>query len=564
MTSPLMTLHNPTTARAFYDRGLWRDETLYMAMARHAAERPDDYALRDRRHRLTWSQLRTWVDAVAADLHASGLAEGDRVAIWLPTRAEALVMFLACSRNGYVGVLSLHQNHTVSEAMTLMERCGTKAFAGQPGYGADAAANDVFPRLAALGTMRRVYALDSLDGQPAPRPQGSAGFPRPDAGLAPPPVVTDPDKVVYLAFTSGTTGQPKALMHSDNTLLANGRAMVADWGQGPQTILYCLGPLSHHLAMIGVEHTLVAGCEYVTSDLPKGMTPLDRLIETGATYVMGVPTHAIDLQLEAAARGLDRLGAAEVFYMSGAPIAPEVARRFLDYGVIPQNTYGMTEGGTETTTLRTDSFETMVNTVGQGCGRANPCYELKVFRADDRDTLAAPGEVGELGGRGASLMLGYFANQQATESAFNRHGWFMSGDLARTDEAGNIIIVGRAKDIIIRGGHNIYPVEIESLALRHPDVAMAAAFPMPDPRLGEKVCIAVIPVAGRAVTGAQMLEHLATVGLSKFDMPEYFMAVDALPMTAGGKILKRTLAEKAKAGEIDAEPVRYRAPTTAA
>jgi acyl-CoA synthetase len=155
-------------------------------------------------------------------------------------------------------------------------------------------------------------------------------------------------------------------------------------------------------------------------------------------------------------------------------------------------------------------------------------------------------------------MLGYFGNQEATEQAFNRHGWFMSGDLARMDENGNVIVVGRSKDIIIRGGHNIYPVEIESLALRHSNVAKAAAFPMPDPRLGEKVCLAVIPVAGRAIEPNEMLAHLAAHGLSKFDMPEYFLSVDVLPLTASGKILKRELAAQAKAGRLSAVPVRYR------
>jgi len=552
-----MTLHNPTRARGFYDRGLWRDETLYMVAARHAAERPDAYALQDRRHRLTWRALVAWVDAVAADLAAAGLAPGDRVAVWLPNRVESLVAFLASSRNGYVGILSLHQNHTVAEVMSLLERCSVKAFLGQPGYGADAADDDIFRRLETL-PIRRTYLLDPPDGPAAPSLPGAAAFPLPGAGGALPPVESDPDKVVYIAFTSGTTGQPKALMHSDNTLLANGRAMVDDWGHGPDTVLYCLGPLSHHLAMVGVEQALVAGCEYIANDLAKGMKPLDRIVETGATYVMGVPTHAIDIQQDAAARGLVRIGAVSVFYMSGAPIAPEVARRFLDYGIVPQNTYGMTEGGSHTSTLRDDSFETMVGTVGRCCGGANACYELKVWKADDRDTEAAPGEIGELGGRGAALMLGYFANQQATEAAFNRHGWFMSGDLARTDADGNIIIAGRSKDIIIRGGHNIYPVEIEGLALRHPDVAKAAAFPMPDPRLGEKVCLAVIPVAGRSIGGTAMLAHLAAEGLSKFDMPEWFLLTDELPLTASGKILKRTLAERARAGTLAAEPVCYR------
>lgn len=564
MASPFMTLHNPATSLRFYESGLWRDETLYMIVARHAAERPDAFALQDRRHRLTWARLKTWVDGVAAGRVAAGLTAGDRVAVWLPNRVETLITFLACSRNGYVGILSLHQNHTVGEVTTLLERCSVRAFIGQVGDGANAAHHDIFRQLGGIDTTQRIYVLDPPDGVPPPHPAGTIPFPKAHAKADPPPVETDPDKVVYIAFTSGTTGQPKAVMHSDNTLLANGRAMVADWGHDPQTVLYCLGPLSHHLAMVGFEQSLVAGCEYVTNDLARGMKPLDRIVETGATYVMGVPTHAIDIQQEATAIGLDRLGEVEVFYMSGAPIAPEVARRFLDYGIVPQNTYGMTEGGSHASTMRDDSFETMVGTVGQCCGRTSPCYELKVWKMDDRNTPAARGEIGERGGRGAALMLGYFANQEATEKSFNRHGWFMSGDLARTDAEGNLEIMGRSKDLIIRGGHNIYPVEIESLVLRHPDVAKAAAFPVPDDRLGEKVCLAVIPVDGRTLDGEAMLTFLAEQGLSKFDMPEYFILTDDLPLTASGKILKRALVEQAKAGELHPQPVRYRAPNTAA
>jgi acyl-CoA synthetase len=558
MTSATLTLHNPAIARRYYECDLWQNETLYTMLSRHAAHRPDAFALQDSRHRLTWSELKRWVDGVAADLFCSGIAPGDRIGVWLPSRVETIVTFLACSRNGYIAVLSLHQNHTVREVMTLLERCGARAFVGQPGYGADSDRENIFRKLDDLPRIKRTYILDSGESAISYDVQGTP-FPLPVALDNLSSVEKNPDKVVYIAFTSGTTGQPKAVMHSDNTLLVNGRAMVADWHHGPNTVLYCLGPLSHHLAMVGYEQALVAGCEYITNDLPRGMKPLDRIIESGATYVMGVPTHAIDIQQDCAARRLEKIGKLEIFYMSGAPIPPEIARRFLAYGVIPQNTYGMTENGTHTSTLSHDSFETMVATVGQCCGRSNPCYELKVWRSDNRDVLAEQGEIGELGGRGASLMLGYFANQEATEQAFNKHGWFMSGDLGRMDENGNVIVVGRSKDIIIRGGHNIYPVEIESLALRHQNVAKAAAFPMPDARLGEKVCLAVIPVAGRTVEADEILAHLAAQGLSKFDMPEYFLSVDTLPLTASGKILKRELAAQAKAGRLSAVPVRFRA-----
>jgi acyl-CoA synthetase len=157
-------------------------------------------------------------------------------------------------------------------------------------------------------------------------------------------------------------------------------------------------------------------------------------------------------------------------------------------------------------------------------------------------------------------MLGYFANQSATERAFNRHGWFMSGDLGRLDAKGCLEILGRKKDLIIRGGRNIYPATIEDLALAHPDVAKAAAFAVPDPRLGERVCLAVIPREGRMVDPADLLRHLDASGLSRYDMPEYFIAMDAFPLTPSGKILKRELIEWAKSGRIAPVPVRWTDP----
>jgi acyl-CoA synthetase len=157
-------------------------------------------------------------------------------------------------------------------------------------------------------------------------------------------------------------------------------------------------------------------------------------------------------------------------------------------------------------------------------------------------------------------MLGYFANQRATEQSFNRDGWFMSGDLGRLDARGCLEILGRKKDLIIRGGRNIYPTTIEDLALGHPDVAKAAAFPVADERLGERVCLAVIPEAGRRADPAALLRHLAAAGLSKYDMPEYFIAMDEFPLTASGKILKRELVDWARSGRIAPMPVRWTDP----
>jgi acyl-CoA synthetase len=371
--------------------------------------------------------------------------------------------------------------------------------------------------------------------------------PGPATGVA----VADPDKVAYLAFTSGTTGIPKCVMHSDNTLFANAREMVRDWGHGPHTKLLTLSPLSHHIAWVAAAQWLLTGCELIVNDPPAGRHGIDWIVETGATYVMGVPTHAMDMIAEQGRRGLERIGSVEVFYMAGAPIPPSVAEAFLQQDIKPQNIYGMTENSSHQYTHPDDDRLTIVNT----CGRGGKAYEVRLFDPENSDREVPPGTLGEIGGRGAALMLGYYGNQPATAASFNRNGWFLSGDLGGLDDAGNLRIVGRLKDLIIRGGHNIYPAHVEALALRHAAVERAACVPIADARLGERACIAVIG----AIAPDALLAHLAAEGLSKSDMPEYFLRVETLPLTASGKILKRELVAMIGRGELQPTPVRWRA-----
>jgi acyl-CoA synthetase len=559
--STILTLHDPQIARAYYAQGWWREDTLYTLLARHAEERPDAYALRDSRQRLTWAGLLRWVDTLAAQMQSVGLKRGQRVSVWLPNRVEAVVVFLACSRNGYVCNPSLHQNYTVEEIARLLERIQAAVLFAQPGYGADTDRHDVFQQAAALPCMKRVYAL-----QPAGWPQSAGtGFKPPASASAFPSADetadlsrlaapdSNPDKIVYLAFTSGTTGLPKGVLHSDNTLLANGRAMVKDWSHDHRTVLYSHSPLSHHIATVAIEQSLAAGFELVVNDPPPGQKPLDWIVETGATYVMGVPTHAIDILADLRARGLPKLGKVNLFYMAGSVIPPETARAFLDLDIKPQNIYGMTENGSHQYTLPDDDVDAITAT----CGRAAPGYETRIFDAENPDIEVPAGTTGEIGTRGALLMLGYFDNQAATESSFNALGWFMSGDLGRLDARGNLSIVGRKKDLIIRGGHNIFPSRIENLVLRHAAVVKAAAFAIADKRLGERVCLAVILRDGTELDADAALAHLDREGLSKFDMPEYFLRMAAFPLTASGKILKRELVEWAKSGKISPQPCRW-------
>jgi acyl-CoA synthetase len=530
---PFLTLHHPARARRYYQQGLWLADTFYSLLAGHAKERSSAIALGDGRRSLTWHELQAWVDGLGADLRSKGLVGGDRVSIWASNRVEAVVMFLACAREGLACNPSLHRTFTCAEIGQLLEHLQARALLTEPGWGADRSRTDLEAVLAGLPSLKVVYQPETLPGVGA------------NDGAA----TTDPDAVVYLAFTSGTTGTPKCVMHSHNTLLANARDLVRDWGHGPDTVLLSLSPLSHHIAWVAVAQWLVAGCTFVTNDPPAGMSMLDWIVETGATYVMGVPTHAMDVLAQQKARGLARLGRVSVFYMAGAPIPPSVAAEFVVQGIKPQNIYGMTENSSHQYTHPDDDTEIIVGT----CGRGGPAYEVRLFDATDRDRPVGPGEIGEIGGRGAALMLGYFGNQSGTEASFNRDGWFMSGDLGSMDERGNLKVEGRLKDLIIRGGHNIYPARIEALALRHGGIVRAACFPVADERLGERVCIAV---AGE-VAAEELLAHLDHEGLSKYDMPEYFVRLDEFPLTASGKILKRELVEMMKRGAIRPVPVRF-------
>jgi acyl-CoA synthetase len=531
---PFLTLHDPAAARSFYAKGLWTEDTFYTLMARHAIKRPEAMALRDGRARLDWQTLKARVDAMADDMYERGITAGDRVSIWMGNRVETIIAFLACSREGIACNPSLHRTYTCAEIVDLLSQLQSRVLITEPGWGADPKSNDFDAMLAQLPFLKKVYKPET--------------FPMHITQLSRAPHA-NPDSIAYLAFTSGTTGKPKCVMHSCNTLLANARDLVCDWKIGPDDTMLTLSPLSHHIAWVAVGQWLVCGCELVTDDPPRDMSRLDWIIETGTVYVMGVPTHAMDILAEQRKRGLERLGDVRIFYMAGSPIPEVVAKAFVDQGITPQNIYGMTESSSHQYTHPDDPENIWIST----CGRGGPAYEVKIWDRDNRDEEAAAGATGEIGGRGAALMLGYYANQSATENTFNRHGYLMSGDLGSFDADGNLKIEGRVKDLIIRGGHNIYPSQIEARALTHPAVSRAAAFPVPDERLGEKVCLAIIGT----VTAEDMLAHLGREGLSKFDMPEWYLTLDELPLTASGKILKRELTEMAKRGEIMPAMVRY-------
>jgi acyl-CoA synthetase (AMP-forming)/AMP-acid ligase II len=546
MTGPLLTLLNARDLARYTAAGYWGEETLYAVVARHARATPDAFAVRDRHRRLTYGELVEATDRLAASLAGHGIQPGQRVALWLPSRVETAIALVAASRNSYVCCPSLHRGHSVGEVVALIDRMRAAALIAAPGYGADADRHDIFAALADRDFLRIAWRIGPSDAAPFAELSGE---------FAGPPMTTpascDPNQVMYLPFTSGTTGTPKGILHSDNTLLATARMMARDWHL-EREVLYTLSPLSHNLGLGALVTALAAGGELVVHDLPRGKSLIDQLEETGANFLFGVPTHAIDLLAELRARGAPRLAAVRGFRISGAAAPAAVVAELMEYGVVPQSGYGMTETCSHQYTLPDDTPERIVETSGRACTG----YEIRIWREDDPDTEAAPGEVGEIGGRGASLMLGYFDDQMATEAAFNAQGWFMTGDLGRLDKEGYLRITGRKKDVIIRGGRNIHPAHIEALALRHPAVEKAAAFAVPDKRLGERICLAVVPRAAMALDPEELLRHLDRAGLSKHDMPEFILPLTEMPLTAGGKIIKRELMRRVAEGRLQPEPVR--------
>ena len=553
--SALLSLHNPRRAQQYYAQGIWANDTFYSLLKQHTEQDADAFAVRDVRRRLTRGELIQEVDLVAEHLHSIGLRAGDRVAIWLPSCVESVIIYLACSRNGYVCCPSLHKNHTVQDVVTLLNRVRCKVLFTQLGYGFDPHGKTILNHVRGdIPTLEQVYSLfepltstDTLPAcvKPYPTHQNMA--------FTQPPPEDDPDTVLYLAFTSGTTGMPKGVMHSDNTLLANARSLVADWGLNASSIILSLSSMSHHIGTVALGQALIAGAELVLSDSSSPSQWLDWIITSEATYVLGVPTHGIDLLNEMGQRQLNKMGHVEVFYLSGAVIPPALAQALFNMGITPQNAFGMSENSSHHYTLPNDAEALIVSTCGRSCNG----YETRIWKQDDPDTEAEPGEIGELGGRGGLLMLGYYDNQQATEDSFNRQGWFLTGDLGSIDENGCLRIVGRKKEIIIRGGRNIYPSVIEDLAHAHPYIRQAAVFPVSDTRLGEKACLAMTLEANESLDPLNLLDYLYENGLSKYDMPEYVVFLEQLPLTSSGKILKRELTDAVDRGDLIPSLVRW-------
>jgi acyl-CoA synthetase (AMP-forming)/AMP-acid ligase II len=342
------------------------------------------------------------------------------------------------------------------------------------------------------------------------------------------------EDLVRVAFTSGTTGDPKAVLHLHNT--TNSAVRFANRGHGitSDSVVLVLLPAGLNWGLINILQGLEAGCTLIMLDVFDAVTAMHLIERERVTYFCCAPAHLVAMLNST---DLDRfdLGSLRIVVTGGASCPIEVIRAFrarLRGHLI--ELYGMLETGFQSWTRTTDDPEAV-------CGTCGPCIpEVQSKILDEQDHECLPGGVGEILSRGPSVTIGYYNNPDANARSFTDGGWFRTGDLGTFDAQGLLRIVGRKKEMIIRGGANIYPREIEEVLYQHPDIMDAAVIGIPDARLGERTCACIVPRPGRALGFADVVDFLRPK-IATYKLPEVVEILRELPRTPTGKIQKDPL-----------------------
>jgi acyl-CoA synthetase (AMP-forming)/AMP-acid ligase II len=540
--------------------GLWTDERLGWLLQETAARNPDRPLLIYSGDTLSYRDVVGWVEHTAAGLVAAGLHRGDRLLVQLPNCLEALIYQLAAFRAGIVvaPVISIYRGHELSHivadlrprgvvtAAELGERRPTEEFdrllaaAGLDAAGAAGVARwAVGP--AAPGwrqsTPRPSTGAPGAAGSPAaaepstPRPAATVG---PVSTELPEPLAAD--ECCLILYTSGTTSAPKGVMLSSRALISQARMFQRALDLGADDCIVCTAPLSHLAGFLN-GCLLPAMCGARTVIMPRwdpdeAVAAIER---HRGTFCISAPVFALDVvaRYEAGASPEHRL---TTWCVGAAAPPPGLIERAERVGVTAFRAYGMTEAsGTATLAGGGDPLDRRAGTDG----RTVAGTELQAV--DEQRRPLPPGQVGELRLRGPQLLLGY-TDPAHTAAQIDADGWFYTGDVGEVDEDGWLVLRGRTKDIVNRGGEKFSTRDIEDAIASHPDVAMAAVVGAPDERLGEVVAAFVVLAPDRVWTGPEaLLEHLARLDLAKAKRPVRWHPLDALPMTATGKIQKNKL-----------------------
>jgi fatty-acyl-CoA synthase len=513
-------------------------ETIGDSLARTARRFPDAEALVSCHQdlRFTYSQFDAAVDALAAGLLRAGLQKGDRVGVWSPNRAEWTLVQYATARLGVI-LVNINPAYRTNELQYALAQSGCRwLFAASAFKGADFEAMVASVRSELPALERAIFFGTPEWGELA------AGSPDPDAlrrrtdGL-------DCDDPINIQYTSGTTGFPKGATLTHHNILNNAQLLArllhyteADRICIPVPLYHCFGMVIGNLCATSCGATMLYPAEAFDA-----AATLRACAEERCTSLYGVPTMFI-AQLDHPDFGSCDLSSLRTGIMAGSPCPVEVMKRVASQMGIHEVSiaFGMTETSPVTTLVRIDdTLEHRCATVGQ----VMPNTEIKIV--DPATGRVQPrGEPGEFHARGYCVMRGYWNDPERTAEAVDATGWMHTGDLATLDDEGYVRIVGRIKDMIIRGGENVYPREIEEFLYTHPDVADVQVIGVPDARYGEQLMAWIVPRPGSSVSEDEIREFCRGQ-IAHFKVPHYVKFVDAFPMTVTGKVQKYRMREAA-------------------
>ena len=482
--------------------------------------------------RWTYSELDDEINTVARGVMAAGLAAGDRIGIWAPNCAEWVLVQFAAAKIGAI-LVNINPAYRTHELAYVLEQSGLSMLVSATSFkSSDYAAMvaDVRPEASAL---QQVVFLGTADWDRLRESAAQISVEQlvaRQAGLS----NTDP---INIQYTSGTTGFPKGATLSHRNILNNGYFVTGQIGLGPGERLCIPVPFYHCFGMVmGNLGCTTHGATIVipAPGFDPGLT-LAAIESQSCTGVYGVPTMFIAMQNhpDFAARDLSSL---RTGIMAGAVCPVEVMKRCIEDMHMAEVAiaYGMTETSpVSCQTLIDDDLERRTASIG----RAHPHVEIKIVDPDTGETVDR-GEPGEFCTRGYSVMLGYWREDDKTAQAIDSDGWMHTGDLAVMRADGYCNVVGRIKDMIIRGGENIYPREIEEFLYTHPDIEDAQVIGVPDDTYGEEVCAWIRMKANREPLDAAALRAFASGRLAHYKIPRYVHLVDEFPMTVTGKIRK--------------------------